>query len=133
MSVIVPLVALALVSLSPLSTHSTSHAVHRQAPCIAPDRTGTFRLVAAKPDGSQAIPAILVLENIGGCLEASFVTDERGPAIIEHLSVSGDTLRGSLNVVGGSAQVTFRFDGSAVAGTIIERRQEWRIEGRRTS
>ena len=61
------------------------------------------------------------------------MTDDRGPAIIDHLSVSGDTLKGSLNVTGNPAQVTFRFNGNAVAGTIVERQQEWHVEGKRTS
>ena len=135
MSVAAPLFALALISLSPAPTPSNARAPHHRATttCIAPERTGTFRIFAAKSDGSQAVPAMLVLENIEGCLEASFVTDDRGPALIDHLSQSGDTLKGSLNITGNPAQITFRFNGSAVAGTIVERRQEWRLEGKRTS
>ena len=134
MSALASLVVLALI-LAPSPAPATPRApLHRvSAACISPDRTGTFRVFAAKPDGSQTVAAMLILENIGGCLEATFVTSDRGPAIIDHLSVSGDTLRGSLNITGNPAQVIFRFNGSDVVGTIIDRRQEWRVEGRRTS
>lgn len=132
---VAPLFAFAVISLSPAPTPSVPRAPHHRATttCVSPERTGTFRIFAAKPDGSQAIPAILVLENINGCLEASLVTDDRGPALIDHLSMSGDTLKGSLNITGNPAQVTIRFNGTAVAGTIVDRRQEWRVEGNRTS
>jgi hypothetical protein len=136
MSVAAPLFAFALISLSPsVSPTPSLPRVQHLAPttCIAPERTGIFRVFAAKPDGSQTVPAMLVLENIEGCLEASFVTYDRGPANIDHLSLSGDTLKGSLNVTGSPAQVTFKFSGSSVAGTIMERRQEWRVEGKRTT
>src|SRR5262249_41940689 len=94
--------------------------------CISPERTGTYRVFASRTDGSQAVAAMLVLENIGGCLEASFLAGDRGPVIIANLSVSGDTLRGSLNVTGNPARVTFQFNGNLVVGTIVDRRQEWR-------
>jgi hypothetical protein len=135
MSVALSVAALALIGLTPLpsSPAPRAHPHVASTACVSPERTGTFRVFATKPDGSQALPALLILENIEGCLEATFVTDSRGPAIIDHLSVAGDTLKGSLNVIGNPAQVTFRFDGSTVAGTIVDRRQEWRVEGKRTS
>lgn len=138
MSVALSVAALALVGLSPLSSPSPSPAPRAVAhapstACVSPERTGTFRVFATKPDGSQALPAMLILENIEGCLEATFVTESRGPAIIDHLSVAGDTLEGSLNVVGNRAQVRLRFDGTTVAGTIVDRRDQWRVEGKRTS
>jgi hypothetical protein len=135
MSIAAPLFALALIGLSSAPTTSTPRAPHHpaQATCIAPERTGTFRIFADKAKGSQSVPAILMLENVDGCLEASVVTDDRGPALIDHLSLSGDTLKGSLNITGNPAQVTLRFDGSAVVGTIVDRQQEWHVEGKRTS
>ena len=135
MSVATPLFAFALISLPFSSVPLAPRDSHHGAPtiCIAPERTGTFRMFASKPDGSQLVAAMLLLENISGCLEASFVTNERGPAIIDRLSVTGDTLKGSLNVTGNPAQITLTFTGNLVAGTIVERRQEWRVEGKRTS
>lgn len=135
MSVALSVAALALIGLAPLPSSPAPRAQRLAVPaaCVSPERTGTFRVFATKPDGSQALPAMLILENIEGCLEATFVTENRGPAIIDHLSVAGDTLEGSLNVIGNRAHVTFRFDGSTVAGTIVDRREEWRVQGKRTS
>lgn len=136
MTIATSLAALAFVGLSSF----TARPVPPSAPqpgaaraCVAPERTGTFRLFASKADGTNPFPAVLLLENVEGCLEASFVTDARGPAFIDHLSVSGDTLTGSLNVTGSEARVTFRFSNTGVAGTIMEHKQEWRVEGKRTS
>lgn len=101
--------------------------------CIAPTRTGVFRLLAVSKRGNEPNTAILMLENIQGCLEATLVTEGNGPAVIDHISVSGDTLRGSLRLTTGTAQVSFKFSDKEVAGSIVEGRREWTLEGRRTS
>jgi hypothetical protein len=101
--------------------------------CVKPERTGTFRVTATKLDGKHGVLALLLLENIEGCLEVTFVTDDRGPAAIDQLSLSSDTLKGRLNLPGEMAQFTLRFNGPAVAGSIVAKKQEWRIEGRKTS
>ena len=99
MSISVTLLALALVG------GQTAHprVVTAQSPspersCIAPERTGTFRLLALSAKGNEPSTAILMLENIEGCLEVTFVSGSTGPAIIEGVSVSGDTLSGSLRL-----------------------------------
>jgi hypothetical protein len=79
------------------------------------------------------VPALLLLENIEGCLEATFITDGSSPAAIDHLAKSGDSLQGRLNVTGFETQVTLRFDGSAIAGSIVSKRQSWKLEGHKTS
>ena len=43
--------------------------------CITPTRTGTFRLLALSKKGNEPNTAILMLENIQGCLEVTFVAD----------------------------------------------------------
>lgn len=101
--------------------------------CITPEHTGTFRVTASKVDGTQGIPALLVLENVEGCLEATFITDGSSPAAIDHLAKAGDALQGRLNVTGSETQVTLRFEGSGVAGSIVGKRQSWKLEGRKTS
>ena len=134
MSVIIAsMLSLALVGGAPTPTPKVSVQPKPQPACITPERTGTFRVTATKPDGMIGVPAILVLENIEGCLEVTYVTDEKAPAVIDHLSQSNDMLRGQLNVTGSAAQVTLRFNGSSVAGSITQGKQEWRIEGRKTS
>ena len=112
--------------------HAATDSLPR-ANCVAPDRTGSFRITATKTDGKHGAVALLLLENINNCLEVTFITDDRGPAAIDHLSLSGDTLRGKLNMPGAPADVIVRFNGPSVAGSIIQAKQEWRIEGRKTS
>jgi hypothetical protein len=102
--------------------------------CVVPEQTGTFRLIATKADGKQGgALALLLLENIDGCLEATFVTDERGPAAIDSLSFSNGTLTGRLNVTGEFAKLTAKFDGKTVAGSIVAKKAQWKLEGRKTA
>jgi hypothetical protein len=116
------------------SNAARARASHAPAPsCIAPARTGTFRMMTTRVDGTYIRPALLVLENIDGCLEATFVTDGSGPAIIDRLKVQGDELTGSLRLPSGDAKVTITFGESTIAGSITEGRLQWKVEGRRTS
>ena len=103
--------------------------------CTAPAQTGIFRITATKPDGSGVRPAMIVLENIDGCLEVTLVTDEATPAVIDHLSFSGDTLTGTVRTGAGDARISLSFDtgGAGVAGSITDGRQQWVVKGRRTS
>ena len=101
--------------------------------CITPTRTGVFRLLAVNKKNKEPSTAVLMLENIQGCLEVTFVTGGNGPAIIDGVSVSGDTLKGSLHLSTGKAAVSLQFSDKEVAGSIVEGRREWTVEGRRTS
>jgi len=101
--------------------------------CITPSRTGTFRLIAVNRKNNEPNQAVLLLENIEGCLEVTFVTEGSAPAIIDHISVSGDSLRGSMRLGTGTAAVSFTFSEKDVAGSIVEGHHEWTVEGRRTS
>src|SRR5262249_41676611 len=132
MFTIVQLLAAAIVVALP--TPPSSPAAARSAEsCVAPDHTGTFRVTASKVDGTQGVPALLLLENIEGCLEATFITDGSSPAASDHLAKSGDALQGRLNVTGNETQVTLRFDGTSIAGSIVGKTQTWKIAGRKTS
>src|SRR5581483_4519233 len=102
----------------------THVARHTSETCVTPEQTGTFRVTASKVDGTQGVPAVLLLENIEGCLEATFITDGSSPAAIDHLAVSKDALEGRLNVTGSEAKVTLHFDGRGVAGSIVGKKQE---------
>jgi hypothetical protein len=101
--------------------------------CITPVRTGTYRILAISKKGNEPRAAILVLENIQGCLEVTFVTDGVGPANIDRLSMTENTLKGSMRLSTGTATVSFQFSDKDVAGSIVEGRHEWKLEGRRTS
>ena len=107
--------------------------VVQAAECVAPEHTGTFRVVAASASATGGRPGLFVLENIGGCLEAMYITDDAAPAVIDGLSLNGDTLKGALRTSKGVAKVSLRFTGASLAGSIIQGREEWRVEGKRTS
>ena len=132
MFIIAQLVAAAVIAGAPTSPAPTAVPSAREG-CVTPDHTGTFRVTASTLDGKQGVPALLLLENIEGCLEATFIADGSNPAAIDHLSTTGDALQGRLNVTGTETKVTLRFDGSTIAGSIVGKKQNWKIEGRKTS
>jgi hypothetical protein len=101
--------------------------------CITPARTGTYRILAVSKKGNEPRAAMLVLENIQGCLEVTFVTDGVGPAIIDRLSLTENTLKGSIRLSTGTATVSFQFSDKEVSGSIVEGKHEWKLDGRRTS
>jgi hypothetical protein len=101
--------------------------------CPTPTNTGTFRFTALTKDSTNAKIGMIVLENIEGCLEATLLTDEAGPAIIDHLAVSDGVLTGSLRVPSGTAKVTLRFTPTGMSGSIRDGKKEWTLAARRTS
>lgn len=129
------LFSLALISTAPVPTPTPRAAARpsSQPGCVTPDVTGTFRITATPTTEQHGMPAVLMLENIEGCLEVTFITTDKGPATIDHLSQSGTLLKGRLNVTGSAADVTLRFNGATVAGSIMQGKHEWRVAGRKTS
>jgi hypothetical protein len=132
MNISATLLALALVGSDPKPAARAVSPTPVKA-CVAAERTGTFRVVTKKAGGTALGLGLVLLENIDGCLEATFITDDAGPAIIDALSLSGDTLKGTLKLTTGSAKLSLQFAGSGVAGTIVQGRNEWSVEGRKTS
>jgi hypothetical protein len=137
MFIVAQLAAAAVIASAPIvpSVQSSIAAPHR-APetCVAPENTGTFRVTASRVDGTQGIPALLLLENIEGCLEATLITDGSNPAAIVHLAKDGNALQGLINVSGASeSAVTLRIDGMSIEGSIVGKKQTWKLEGRKTS
>jgi hypothetical protein len=101
--------------------------------CVAAERTGTFRVTTQKAGGKDLRLGLIVLENIDGCLEATYITDNASPAAIDGLSMSNNMLKGALRLSGGSAKVSLHFDGANVEGSIVQGRNQWSVAGRRTS
>ena len=126
---------LALALTSGQSAHARAIPADSASPpsCIAATRTGTYRVLAVSKRGNEPRAALLVLENIQGCLEVTFVTDGVGPAIIDRLTLTENTLKGSLRLSTGTATVSFEFSDKDVAGSIVEGKHEWKLDGRRTS
>ena len=61
------------------------------------------------------------------------MTDGVGPAIIDRLSLTDNTLKGSMRLSTGTATVSFQFSDKDVSGSIVEGKHEWKLDGRRTS
>jgi len=133
MTLVTTLLAFALVGGQPAPARAMTVDSTTTRSCVSPARTGTYRILALSTKGNEPRAAMLVLENIQGCLEVTFVTDGVGPAIIDGLSQAGNTLKGSLRLSSGTAKVSFQFSEKDVAGTIVEGRHEWKLEGTRTS
>lgn len=107
-----------------------------QPSCVAAAQTGTFRFTAV--DAHAAVKAstrvgILVLENVDGCLEATMLTDTGAPTIIDDVRLSGDSLSGSIHTTTGRATVSLHLDATHVAGSIVDGRHVWAVNGKRTS
>jgi hypothetical protein len=137
MFIVAQMVAAAVIASAPAVPSRPSPATAAARPaaaCVAPEHTGTFRVTASRADGTDGTVAVLLLENIEGCLEATFITDGSSPAAIDHLMKDGDSLRGRLSVSGAAeTQITLRFDGTNVEGSIVGKRQTWKLAGRKTS
>jgi hypothetical protein len=101
--------------------------------CPTPGNTGTYRFTALTKDSTNAKIGMLVLENIEGCLEVTLLTDDGGPAVIDHLAMTDGVLTGNVRVSNGTAKVTLRFTASGATGSIVVGKQEWNLAARRTS
>jgi hypothetical protein len=101
--------------------------------CPSTAHTGTFRVTTMTHDSSTSRVGMILLENVDGCLEALMLTDQNGPAIIDHLSVSGDMITGSIRMTHGLGRVSLRVSETGIAGSILDGRNEWSIAGKRTN
>lgn len=133
MSISATVLALALFGGQPAQARAITVDSGASRTCLAPERTGTFRVLAMSKKGNEPSAAILILENIQGCLEVTFVIGGTGPTVINSVTVDGNTLQGSLRLSTGTAKVSFKFSDKEVTGTIVEGRREWKLDGHRTS
>lgn len=101
--------------------------------CATPSQTGIYRITALNKDSTNAKIGMILLENVDNCLEASIITEDAGPALIDNLSLKGDVLTGQVRLPTGTAKVTIRFENKTIAGSIVEGKREWSLSGRRTS
>lgn len=127
------LLALALSATAPATAAPRAAVAPSPATCTATTHTGIFRVMAMHADSTGLRPAMIVLENIDGCLQATLITDEANPAVIDHLEYTGDTLNGTVRTVSGTARIQLQFDDAGVAGSITEGREHWLVRGRRTA
>jgi hypothetical protein len=119
------LLATSLLALSLIGGPKTS--------CAAPTQTGIFRITALNKDSTNAKIGMILLENVDNCLEASIITEDAGPALIDNLKLTDDVLTGQVRLPTGTASVTIRFAATTIAGSIVEGKHQWSLSGRRTS
>ena len=62
--------------------------------CITPTQTGIYRIIATTKDSSDASVGLVLLENVGNCLEASIIADDGAPAMIENIALKDNVLTG---------------------------------------
>lgn len=103
------------------------------APCITPTQTGIYRITATTKDSSDASVGLLLLENVGNCLEASIIADQGGPAIIDKLALKDNVITGRVHLRTGTADVSFQVSASDLTGSIKGARQAWVVNGKRTT
>jgi hypothetical protein len=133
MTLTATVLALALVGGDPKPTAAQAMMAAPTHACVAADRTGTFRVVTKKNGITDIGLGVIILENIDGCLEATFITDNATPAVIDGLTLSGNTLNGALKLSTGSAKLSLLFAGASVEGSIVQGRNRWTVQGRKTS
>ena len=101
--------------------------------CMAPTQTGIYRITATDADSTHANIGMVLLENVEGCLEATLITDEGGPAIIDHIDVKDDVITGSIRMPDRTAKISLRISSTHLDGSIVAGNRQWRLTGRRTS
>jgi hypothetical protein len=101
--------------------------------CITPTQTGIYRIIATTKDSSNASVGLVLLENVGNCLEASIIADDGAPAMIENIALKDNVLTGRVHMRTGNAEVTLRLSQKELTGSIVAPRQSWVLSGRRTT
>jgi hypothetical protein len=101
--------------------------------CITPTQTGIYRITATTKDSSNASVGLVLLENVGNCLEASIIADDGAPSIIENIALKDDVLTGRVHMRTGKADVTLHLSQQELSGSIVAAKQSWVVNGRRTT
>jgi hypothetical protein len=102
-------------------------------PCTAPTLTGIFRITAINKDSTNAKTGMILLESVDNCLEASIITDDASPALIDQLSLSNDVLTGEVRMPSGVGHVKIKLTPTALDGVIEQGKYRWSLSGHRTS
>jgi len=100
--------------------------------CDQTVKPGTYRIVL-KNEKLAPMVALLVLERLERCLEATFIA-EGSPASGMHLvSVKDSVITARLRTAEGLATVTFRLQDNGLTGDVAEGKRIWRVEGKKTA
>jgi len=101
------------------------------AACAPIVRTGTYRIVMAR-DGEVPKLALLVLERSAGGESVTLVT-EQSSAVLLVRSMDEGKLAGTMQTERGAAEVTIKFGGEAISGTVQRGKKSWTVSGEKTS
>ena len=102
-------------------------------PCAAPTQTGIFRITAINKDSTNAKTGMILLESVDNCLEASIITDDAGPALIDQLTLADNVLTGEVRMPNGVGHVKIKLSPTALDGVIEQGKYRWNLSGHRTS
>ncbi len=95
------------------------------------DPTGTWEYVVETPDGGSG--GNLVIEGNPGAYVATLETDQFGALELTDVSMDGQTLTGSIEVMGNYADVECTFDGDTFTGSVYLGEDAFPMEGKRVS
>ena len=101
-------------------------------PCGDSVKAGTFRLVVTSEKGAVT-EALLVLERVEGCLEATFIADGVPASNMRLVSVVDGVVTGQLRMTDGVATATMRLTDNGINGDIARGKSLWRVTGKRTA
>lgn len=119
--------AAALLLVAPVVGQSQAAAL-----CDQSIKTGTYRIVLTS-DKVAPMEALLVLERLEGCLEATFIADGSPASGMQLVSVSEGVITAKLRTPSGDATIKFKPGDAGVTGDIAQGRRVWKVEGRKTA
>ena len=95
------------------------------------DPTGSWEYVVETPDGGSG--GTLVIEGNPGAYTATLETDQFGALELTEVAMDGQTMTGSIEVMGNYADIECTFDGDTFTGTVYLGEDAFPMEGKRVS
>ena len=95
------------------------------------DPTGSWEYVVETPDGGTG--GTLVIEGNPGAYTAILETDQFGALELTDVSMDGQTMTGSIEVMGNYADIECTFDGDTFNGTVYLGDDAFPMEGKRST
>ena len=119
--------AAALLLVAPVGGQSRATAL-----CDQSIKTGTYRIILT---GDKVAPmeALLVLERLEGCLEATFIADGSPASGMQLVSVTDGMITAKLRTQNGDATIRFKPSDAGVTGDVAQGRRTWKVEGKKTA
>lgn len=113
------------------STATTGTASKAKAKPKPYDPTGTWEYTVETPDGGSG--GTLVVTGSPGSYAATLETDQFGALELTEVSMDGQTMTGSIEVMGNYADIECTFDGEAFTGSVYLGEDAFPMEGKRVS